>query len=153
MGDWKGKGEGNTRSRPSLLSFSLAYDLTPPPSEFRALFSECTEQTNRWEKERSELSRWYVIHPAAQSIAILQGEKESFPLHIAVISYVRWFTSGSFKTMWWIRIYKYQRDSKSWPRLFKGWQERMRLDNAIHRINLDFHLPVNCFIYSFYRCV
>ena len=44
--------------------------------------------------------------------------------------------SGSFKKMWWIRIYKYQHDSKSWPRLFKGWQERMRLDNAIHRINL-----------------
>ena len=30
------------------------------------------------------MSRWHVIHPAAQSIAILKGEKDSFPLHIAV---------------------------------------------------------------------
>ena len=30
------------------------------------------------------MSRWYLIHPAAQSIAILKGEKDSFPLHIAV---------------------------------------------------------------------
>ena len=64
-GRLKGKRGRNPRPRPSLLSFSHAYDLTPPPSEFRALLSECTEQANM-----TELSRWYVIHPAAQSIAI-----------------------------------------------------------------------------------
>ena len=78
-GRLKGKRGRNPRPRPSLLSFSHAYDLTPPPSEFRALLSECTEQANM-----TELSRWYVIHPAAQSIAILKGGKDSFSLHIAV---------------------------------------------------------------------
>ena len=80
--EMKGKRGGNPRYRPSLLSFSLAYDLINSlPHHLNSALSDLNAWNMLKDKRESVLnlvvgtrsSCWYVIHSAAQSIAQYQG--------------------------------------------------------------------------------